>query len=180
MASPSRRSRAVVSVSATCPPSPRTVPYGTCTSWYGEGSTMKRRDVKVTVRTEASPETVYGLLVDGSTWTRWSPVDSVELEGVGSPPPEGVGAVRVLRRGRTTGRDEILELVPGRRFKYASRSSLPVRDYVGDVTLEGAPDGGTVIDWHSSFFPTSPPGTGWLVQLGIRRFLGQCARGLAE
>jgi hypothetical protein len=140
---------------------------------------MKRRDVQVTARTAAAPATVYGLLADGSTWTRWSPIESFELERAGSPPPEGVGAVRVLRRGRTTGRDEILELVPGRRFKYASRSSLPVRDYIGEVTLEPAPGGGAVIQWHSSFFATAPPGTGWLVERGIHRFLGQCARGLA-
>src|SRR5262249_43647219 len=92
---------------------------------------------------------------------------------------EGPGAIRVLTRGRTVGRDEILAIEPGRSFRYASRSSLPVRDYVGTVTLGPTATGGTTIEWQSTFFATTPPGTRWLVALGIRRFLGQCVNGLA-
>jgi hypothetical protein len=140
---------------------------------------MKRRTVRVTAKTAAAPEVVYGLLADGATWPVWSPIEKFELERTGDPPPEGVGAVRVLTRGRTIGRDTVLELEPGRRLQYASHSGLPVRDYVGEIVLDRTPDGGTAIDWHSSFFATSPPGTGWLVEKGIAKFLGQCARGLA-
>ena len=140
---------------------------------------MKPRTVRATAHTDAAPDVVYRLLADGPTWTAWSPIERFELEREGDPPPEGPGAIRVLTRGRTTGRDEILEAEAGRRLKYASRSSLPVRDYVGEVTLERTPSGGTSIDWHSTFVPTTPPGTGWLVARGIQRFLGQCAKGLA-
>ena len=140
---------------------------------------MKRRTVRVTAETSAPPDLVYGLLADGSTWPAWSPIETFELERAGDPPPEGPGAVRVFTRGRTTGRDEVLELEPGRRLRYSSESGLPVRDYVGEVVLDRTPDGGTAIDWHSSFSATSPPGTGWLVEKGIARFLGQCVRGLA-
>jgi len=139
---------------------------------------MRRRYIDITVPTSASPETVYGLLADSSTWTRWTPMDSVQLERKGDPAPEGPGAIRVNTMGKTTGRDEILELEPNRRLKYASLSGLPVRDYVGEVTLTRVPSGGTEINWHSSFFP-KVPGTGWLLQRGIRKFLGECARGLA-
>jgi Polyketide cyclase / dehydrase and lipid transport len=140
---------------------------------------MKRQNVRVAAQTDATPEVVYGLLADGSTWTAWSPMDRVELEREGNPPPEGPGAIRVHGKGRRTGRDEILALEPGRRYQYKSLSGVPVRDYVGEVTLERTPSGGTAIDWHSTFFPTTPPGTGWLVERGIRRFLAQCANGLA-
>ena len=140
---------------------------------------MMRRRIDITEQTPASPEVVYGLLADGPSWPRWSPIDAFALERAGDPPPEGVSAIRVLRRGRTTGRDEILELVPNQRLKYASLSGLPVRDYVGVVSLQPAPDGGTTIRWEASFLPTRP-GTGWILERGIRRFLGQCARGLAE
>jgi hypothetical protein len=140
---------------------------------------MKRRTVRVTARTTATPAVVYGLLADGTTWTAWSPIERFELERAGDPPPEGPGAIRVFTRGRTIGRDQILAVEPGRRLQYASLSGLPVRDYVGEVTLESAPDGGTAIDWHSSFFTTTPPGLGGLVERGIRRFLEQCAQGLA-
>jgi hypothetical protein len=121
---------------------------------------------------------VYRLLVDGPSWPRWSPIESVELEQEGDPPPEGVGAIRVLKMGRTTGRDQILELVPNRTFKYATLSGLPIRNYVGQVDLE-AVAGGTGIHWHSSFLPKIP-GTGWVVERGIARFLERCATGLAD
>lgn len=139
---------------------------------------MRRRDIDITERSRARPETVFALLADGATWPRWSPIESFELERPGDPPPEGVGAIRVFRRGRTTGRDEIRALVPDRRLEYVSLSGLPVRDYRAEVELHD--DGeGTVIHWHASFAPVVP-GTGWILRLGLRRFLGQCARGLAQ
>jgi hypothetical protein len=140
---------------------------------------MKRRNIQVVEHTDAPPEVVFGLLADGTTWPAWSPIETFELERPGDPPSEGPGAIRVFRRGRTTGRDQLLAVEPVRRLQYESLSGLPVRDYVGEVTLERSPSGGTTIDWHSSFCTTSPPGTGWLVERGIARFLGQCVRGLA-
>jgi len=140
---------------------------------------VRRRHINVTAVTPATPEVVYALLADGSSWPAWSPIESVELEEPGDPPPEGVGAIRVNRLGRTTGRDQILELVPNRSIKYATRSGLPIRDYVGEVDLEPAPGRGTTVHWHSSFFP-KVPGTGWIMQRGLRRFLEQCVSGLAE
>jgi hypothetical protein len=140
---------------------------------------MRRREISVAARTTAAPNVVYGLLADGSTWPAWSPIESVELERRGDPPPEGVGAIRVNKRGRTTGRDQILELVPNRRLKYTTLSGLPFRDYVGEVDLEPGPDGGTTIRWHSSFLP-KPAGTGWIMQRGLQKFLGECVSGLAE
>ena len=140
---------------------------------------MRRREVSVSAVTPASAEVVYELLADHSTWISWSPMESVELEQAGDPPPEGVGAIRVNKRGRVSGRDQIVELTPGRRFTYASLSGLPVRDYVGEVDLSPAAGGGTEVNWHSSFSPRIP-GTGWLLQRGIRQFLGECVSGLAE
>jgi hypothetical protein len=140
---------------------------------------VRRRDIRVNATTPAAPEVVYGLLADGSTWPAWSPIESVDIERPGADPPEGVGAIRVNRMGRTTGRDEILELVPNRRLKYATLSGLPFRDYIGEVDLESAPDGGTTIRWHSSFEPKYP-GTGWVMERGLRRFLGQNVQGLAD
>ncbi|MFL6241439.1 MAG: SRPBCC family protein, partial [Acidimicrobiia bacterium] len=101
-----------------------------------------------------------------------------ELERAGDPPPEGVGAIRVFRRGKTTGRDQIVEIVPGRRFAYVSLSGLPVRDYRAHIDLE--PDGaGTTIRWQASFAP-KVVGTGWLLERGLRSFLGECAAGVAK
>ena len=140
---------------------------------------MAFREIHVRALTPADPEAVYRLLVDGSTWPQWSPIESFELEKAGVPPPEGAGAIRVFRRGRTTGRDRILELVPNRSIAYASLSGLPIRDYVGVVDLKAVEGGGTAIHWHSSFVP-QVRGTGWIVQRGLTRFLEQCTHGLAE
>ncbi|HEY4401664.1 MAG TPA: SRPBCC family protein [Acidimicrobiia bacterium] len=139
---------------------------------------MRRRHIEVMQHSEAVPASLFALLIDGETWPRWSPIEAFELERTGDPPPEGVGAIRVFRRGRTTGRDEIVEVVPDRRLGYRSLSGLPVRDYRAHVALE--PDGnGTTIRWEASFSPKLP-GTGRLLERGLRRFLEQCARGLAE
>ena len=86
---------------------------------------MQRRHIEVTQHSAAPPTAVFALLVDGETWPRWSPIEAFELERSGDPPPEGVRAIRVFRRGRTTGRDEILEVVPDRRLSYRSLSGLP-------------------------------------------------------
>ena len=138
---------------------------------------MRRRHIDVTKHSTATPEAVFALLADGSTWPRWSPIEAFELERPGDPPPEGVGAIRVFRRGRTTGRDQIVELVPGRRLGYVSLSGLPVRDYRANVDLESDGDGAR-IRWQASFAP-KVPGTGWLLERNLRRFLCECAAGVA-
>jgi len=46
--------------------------------------------------TTGSPAAVYALLIDGSTWPEWSPIDSFELVSPGAGTPEGVGAVRIF------------------------------------------------------------------------------------
>ena len=140
----------------------------------------KRREIDVTARTSAGAPAVFALLADGTTWPNWAPIDSFALERKGDPPPEGVGAVRVFKRGRVTGRDEIVEIVPGSRLRYVSISGLAIKDYraIVDVGDLGNDTGGAVIRWRASFFPKIP-GTGLILQRGIRRFLQQCADGLA-
>ena len=138
---------------------------------------MRRRHIEVTAHSDAAPDAVFALLADGSTWPRWSPIESFELEREGDPAPEGPGAIRVFRRGRRVGRDQLVDVAPAERFVYASLSGLPVRDYLAEVELT-AVVGGTDVKWQASFVPKMP-GTGWLLQRGLRRFLDQCAAGVA-
>jgi len=57
-------------------------------------------------------------------------------------------------------------------------SGLPLRDYRADVVL--TPEGtGTRIEWSSSFRPKIP-GTGRLYRAGLRRFIADTARRLAD
>ena len=139
---------------------------------------MGRQRIEHTATTPADPATVYALLREGATWPSWSPIDSFELEREGDSEPEGVGAVRVLRSGKVTGRDTIAELVPDRRFAYTHASSLPVKDYRGEVDLQ--PTGsGTSIRWVSTFEPKIP-GTGRLLKRGLGRFIADMTDGLAQ
>ena len=138
---------------------------------------MRRRHIEVTAHSEAAPHAVFAFLADGNTWPRWSPIESFELEREGNPPPEGPGAIRVFRRGRTVGRDQLVDVAPAERFVYASLSGLPVRDYLAEVELT-AVVGGTDVKWQATFLP-KVPGTGWLLERGLRRFLRDCATGLA-
>ncbi|QYN21078.1 SRPBCC family protein [Amycolatopsis sp. DSM 110486] len=132
--------------------------------------------ISVRARTSADPATVYALLRDGESWPRWSPLGSFELARAGSSEREGLGALRVFRTGRTRSCEEVIELVPNRRFGYALRSGLPLRDYRAYVDLTPV-DGGTEIHWHSSF-TGKVPGTGWFYRLVLGRFIGRVVAGL--
>jgi uncharacterized protein YndB with AHSA1/START domain len=143
------------------------------------GAAMARQRIEHHATTTADPATVYALLRDGATWPTWSPIESFELERPGADEPEGIGAVRLFRQGRVTGHDEIVELVPNRRYSYRHWSNLPVRDYRGDVDLEPTADGGTAIRWATSFEPKYP-GTGRLLRRGLDGFIAKVTAGLAE
>jgi uncharacterized protein YndB with AHSA1/START domain len=139
---------------------------------------MARHRIEHTAVTSADAATVYALLRDGATWPEWGPIDSFSLARHGADEPEGEGAVRELRSGRITGRDEIVELVPDRRLSYAHTSSLPVRDYRGDIDLEAVPEG-TRIRWVVAFDPKFP-GTGPLLRRALDGFVAKLADGLAR
>jgi hypothetical protein len=125
----------------------------------------------------APPAAVYRLLRSGATWPDWSPLDSFALEREGPEGGESLGAVRVFRVGRATSREEIVELVPDRRFSYALLSGLPLRGYRADVDLEPH-DGGTAIHWRSTFRPKLP-GTGTIFRRFLGGFIQRCVDGLA-
>ena len=59
---------------------------------------MGQKVIEHEMTAKAPPETVFALLVDGSTWPDWSPIGSFELVEKGNGDPEGVGAVRIFRR----------------------------------------------------------------------------------
>jgi hypothetical protein len=141
--------------------------------------------IETSARSTADPQTVYDLLVDGSTWPTWSPLQSFTLEKPSPEPPpgashgrgEGLGAVRVFRTGRTASREEVVEVVPARRFSYALLSGLPLRGYRANIDLTPA-DGGTLIHWRSSF-TAKVPGTGWIYRWALGTFIQRCVDGLA-
>jgi hypothetical protein len=136
----------------------------------------RRIHIDVGARTRATPDVVFALLVDGAMWPAWSPIEDFELEQAGDR-RTGVGEIRVFRRGRTIGRDQVVELVPKRRLAYVSLSGPPVRDYRAEIELQ-AVERGTAIRWRASFFRRLPL-TGRLLERSLRGFLEDCVRGLA-
>ena len=140
---------------------------------------MSRYVIEETARTAATPEVVYRLLRDGSTWPVWGPLDSFELEREGEGEPEGVGAVRVFGSGRIKGRDEITGFEQDRVFRYIHLRGLPVRNYEAQVTLAPVDGGGTDVTWRITFDPKIPF-TGMFVHKALTKFISISVRGLAE
>lgn len=134
--------------------------------------------IEETARTTGDPQTVYELLADGSTWPSWSPLGSFELLAPGDGSPEGLGAVRFFTTGRHQSRERVVERRPGQSFAYVLEAGLAVRDYKAVITLTPDADGGTTINWRSTF-TAKVPGTGGLYRRQLGAFIAQCVEGLA-
>ncbi|MDQ4105350.1 MAG: SRPBCC family protein [Actinomycetota bacterium] len=91
--------------------------------------------IDIDVHARATVTAVYTLLRDGAGWPGWMSIESFELERAGERELEGVGAIRIFRKGKVTGRDQVTELIPDHRFSYLHLSGLPVRHYRADVEL---------------------------------------------
>ncbi len=82
------------------------------------------RSYGTTAVSTAPPRSVYELLVDGSTWPTWSPVDSFESEPASRPQVADEGGtdpldeIRIFRIGRNIAREQLVELVPDRLMVY--------------------------------------------------------------
>ncbi|MDL4815076.1 SRPBCC family protein [Actinomadura opuntiae] len=131
----------------------------------------------VTVTTAASPETVWRLLVDATTWPLWSKVDALDTaRSVGLDPggDDGVGAVRAFRTGRTVTGERLTEKVEPRLLAYEDAFNSSMRNYQARIELEPAPNSGTVIHWHGEYE------TSWLLRWFMPRYLQKFMQGMAE
>jgi hypothetical protein len=141
---------------------------------------MAQKVIDQTATSTADAGAVYALLADGSTWPEWSPIGSFELLDPGQTPdgaPEGIGAVRLFKTGRVRNRERVVDCQPGQVFAYVTEAGLAIRDYKAVITLTPTP-AGTAIRWHSTF-RAKLPGTGWLYQRELSKFIGECVKGLA-
>jgi len=103
----------------------------------------------------APPAVVFDVLSDHRGYAAITRMRSVELEREGDPPPNGVGAIRVLRSIGPPLREEVLVFEPPSRFGYTLLSGAPLRDHVGTVELSESP-GGTHVTYHVETTPTLP------------------------
>jgi hypothetical protein len=139
---------------------------------------MGRYVIDARARSQAPREAVWSLVADARSWSEWGPWQKAELEREGSPPPDGVGAVRRLTRRPVVSREEVIVFEPASRLEYKLLSGLPVRDYRGRITLADA-DGDTEIHWHSEF-DRRFPGTGSLMRRQLEGFVQDVATRLAR
>jgi len=132
---------------------------------------------------KALPSIVYALLVDGRSWSEWMGVDAVDIEPSSSVDGSAaavsrVGEIRLVRTNQYVSREQIVELIPDRKFSYIVLDGM-LHDYRGDVALTSSPEGGTEICWRG-VFRMSFPLAGWFMQLYLARFMQRAVNKLAR
>ena len=137
---------------------------------------MGHHVIEAKATSKASREQVWRLIADITTWSDWGGWSSATREREGDPPPDGVGAVRKLKRFPTTTVEEVTAFEPNARLGYKLLKGLPLRDYAAEITLGDAPAGGTEITWRAEFDTTWVPG----IKTGLERFFPTTVEQLAR
>jgi uncharacterized protein YndB with AHSA1/START domain len=129
-------------------------------------------------RIAAPPQVVFDVLTEHHLYARITPLRKSVLEREGEPPPNGVGAVRVLTSLGPPLREEVIAFQSPSRFAYKLLSGAPVRDHVGTVEL--SPEGdGTRMVYAVRTIPTLPL-VGAAVVAVVRQGVGALIRGIAK
>jgi uncharacterized protein YndB with AHSA1/START domain len=136
--------------------------------------------LEVTETINAPVQAVWERYTDHVSWSQWAGLGKVQLEREGSPPPNGVGCVRVFSNaGLKVVYEEVLSFEPPRRMTYRIvRGPVPLKDHLGEVLFEPT-DGGTRITWRCQF-NSKIPGLGGLFRALITRMFRNALRGLAR
>jgi uncharacterized protein YndB with AHSA1/START domain len=111
---------------------------------------MKKLRVQAEATTAATPQALWALLADATTYAQWGPWNA---SGYEDPTDRGVGALRWMRYGRRTTVERILELEDGRRLAYNVERGIPVRNYRAEVVLMPT-DTGTYVEWSAEWDST--------------------------
>lgn len=131
------------------------------------------KEIEVEILAAAGPEEIWAVLADVSSWPQWASFDEASIEA-----GHGLGEIRRFRRGRWVTRERVTDFDPERRLAYELLSGIPLRRYMGEVTLTSTRCG-TNVRWHSTFEPKWP-GTGSLIRRGLQAFIEETAKGLAR
>ena len=128
---------------------------------------MPEFQLQVTVA--ARREAVWRVFTDHKGMERWAGAKEVVLRQQGDPPPNGLGAIRVIRSGGIAIEEEITAFDAPKRMAYRMVGGLPVKNYEADVSFEPS-ESGTRVVWNVRFDPVIPFTGGLLARL-IRRGL---------
>ncbi len=137
--------------------------------------------IEVSAHIPASPQAVFARYTDHERWVDWAGVKEVVLRQQGTPPPNGLGAIRVIRQAGMAIEEEITAFDPPKRMAYRLVAGAPVRDHSGEVLFD-ADGAGTRVTWKVRCRPLIP-GTGWLIrralESGLRDVLARLAKSIA-
>jgi uncharacterized protein YndB with AHSA1/START domain len=126
---------------------------------------MSQLQVEAEGTAQATPDVVWALIADATSYAQWGPWDASGYQRPGDESPHGVGAVRWIRLGRTTTIERVLEVEDGRRLAYSVEQGIPVRNYRAEVTLTPTAEG-THIRWTATWDATL---AGRIVRWKLRR-----------
>ncbi len=133
-----------------------------------------------TLRTSiaAQPEVVFEVLTDHRAYAQLTPLRSSTLEREGTPAPNGVGAIRVLKLAGPPLREEVTEFEPPSRFSYRLLSGAPVSDHHATVELT-AVGSSTALRWHVESTPKIPvPDSVWAAT--VKQVIKPLLKGVAR
>jgi uncharacterized protein YndB with AHSA1/START domain len=141
---------------------------------------MSKLHVEAEQTARATPEAIWALVSDATQYPKWGPWSAGGYKQPGDSSPRGPGAVQWLRSSRraflrhVTTVERILEVDEGRRLSYTVIGGIPVRNYLGEVTLTPTADG-THVRWAASWDATM---SGRIVLRGLRTFFPEMMAGL--
>src|SRR5258705_10505009 len=95
--------------------------------------------IELTQHVAAAPEKVFAFYTDHVGWERWAGVKEVVLRQTGDPPPNGLGAIRVIRARGMAFEEEITAFEPPRRMGYRLVAGAPGRGPAGGGPFGPAP-----------------------------------------
>lgn len=128
------------------------------------------------IRIAAPRGRVWEILSHHEGMPAWFPAREVVRRRPGSPEPDGVGAVRVVRASGLALEERITVFKPEERLEYVVVGGAPLRDHRGEVVLSRDPLG-TSVRWRVEMAPRIP-GTGWILRRTTDRMLDRGLSGL--
>jgi hypothetical protein len=148
-----------------------------------EGFGLTRQDdamshsFEIRRRIAAPAQDVWNALADHRGYRNWTPVTTSKLEQLGSPDPNGVGALRALGVGPVLAKELIVEFEPESfHLAYELVRGVPVTGYRADVYLTADGDA-TELLWRGRF-QSAPPGMALMLNAFLRKVVADTAKGL--
>lgn len=133
---------------------------------------------ELVARIPAPPEKVFAVLADHRGLADWSGAREVVLRQEGDPPPNGLGAIRVVRGAGLAIEEEITSFDPPKRIRYRIAGGLPIRGHEAEIQLTPL-EGESELRWQVRF-RALVPGTGALIKILMRRGLTDVLARLAR